>query len=369
MTSRALRRTVVVFAAALSFAVVPSRAIAGQESEAILERLNRVGDLLKALDARPGALIADVGAGDGFYTVRIARAVAPGGRAVAVDVSESALGKLRERVSRENSANVDVVLGAADDPHLEAGRFDAVLVHNAYHEMSEHEAMLRHIRTALKPGGRFVIVEPMHDSSRGLTRDKQAAQHDIAIDIVDDDLRSAGFDVIERDNEFVKFTGVAGGFWLIVARPDPRGVDEFGALRFLVGDWIAIDTPDGERGGFTFTLGVQNHVMVRTNEAIYDATPQHPASRHDDLMVIYSENGSLKADYFDNEGHVIRYAVRPDGANRVVFVSDPNPREPRFRLTYTAGADGVLTGAFDVAAPGAPDAFKPYLSWHARRSR
>jgi hypothetical protein len=145
--------------------------------------------------------------------------------------------------------------------------------------------------------------------------------------------------------------------------------DPLAPLRFLVGDWTAIESPAGERGRFTFTLGVQNHVIVRTNEAIYDATPQHPASRHDDLMVIYSENGSIKADYFDNEGHVIRYGVRSDGANRVVFVSDPNPREPRFRLTYTAAADGVLTGSFEIAAPGSGDAFKPYLSWKARRTK
>jgi hypothetical protein len=145
--------------------------------------------------------------------------------------------------------------------------------------------------------------------------------------------------------------------------------DPLAPLRFLVGDWAAIDSPAGERGSFTFRRGVQDHVIIRTNEAIYDATPQHPASRHDDLMVIYSENGSLKADYFDNESHVIRYAVRSDRANHVVFVSDPNPREPRFRLTYTAAGDGTLTGAFEIAAPGTPEAFKPYLSWHARRAK
>jgi predicted methyltransferase len=195
---------------------------AAQESEADLERQNRVADLLRFLDARPGAIIADVGAGDGFYTVRIARAVAPSGRTVAVDISESALGKLRERVARENASqndlNIAVVLGAADDPHLAAGQYDATLIHNAYHEMTEHEAMLAHIRAALKPGGRLVIVEPMHLSSVGLTRQEQVAQHDIAADIVENELGAAGLEVVERDDKFITFTAVPGGFWLILAR-------------------------------------------------------------------------------------------------------------------------------------------------------
>ena len=196
--------------------------ISAQESEAELERVNRVDDLLRILNAGAGASIADVGAGDGFFSVRIARAVGPSGHVVAVDISEAALSKLRERATRDG-ATVEAVLGAVDDPHLDAGRFDAVLIHNAYHEMTQHEAMLAHIHAALKPGGRLVIVEPMHDSSRGLSRDKQVAQHDIEAGIVEQELRAADFDVVERDNEFVKFTGVAGGFWLIVARRQGAG--------------------------------------------------------------------------------------------------------------------------------------------------
>jgi predicted methyltransferase len=78
--------------------------------------------------------------------------------------------------------------------------------------------MLRHIRAALKPGARLVVVEPMHDSSRGLTREKQVAQHDIEIEIVDKELQAAGFEVLRRDDAFIRFTTVPGGLWLIVAR-------------------------------------------------------------------------------------------------------------------------------------------------------
>jgi ubiquinone/menaquinone biosynthesis C-methylase UbiE len=188
-----------------------------QESGPEFERQNRVADIVRFLGAQPGSRVADVGAGDGAFTIPIARALAPNGRAVAVDISESALDKLRDPAAREDVKSVDIVVGGIDDSHLPVDQFDAVLIHNAYHEMTEHEAMLRHIRVALKRAGRFVIVEPMHDSSRGLTREKQVAQHDIAIEIVDEELRAAGFEVLEHDAAFIKFTAVPGGFWLLVA--------------------------------------------------------------------------------------------------------------------------------------------------------
>jgi hypothetical protein len=143
--------------------------------------------------------------------------------------------------------------------------------------------------------------------------------------------------------------------------------DALSSLGFLIGGWQAVDTPPGESGAFTFKLSVQDHIMVRTNEATYAATAERPALRHDDLLVIYGERGSLRADYFDREGHVIRYAVRTQNANVVVFVSDLSPNEPRYRLTYSMAADGVLLGSFEIASPAAPETFKPYLSWKARK--
>jgi len=143
--------------------------------------------------------------------------------------------------------------------------------------------------------------------------------------------------------------------------------DPFASLRFLLGDWTAIDTPAGETGAFAFKLAVQDRVIVRTNEANYGSTPDRPAARHDDLLILYSENGSLKADYFDSEGHVIRYAVHTPGPNTVVLTSEASPREPGYRLTYRVGTDGILNGSFEIAAAGAASAFTPYLSWKARR--
>jgi predicted O-methyltransferase YrrM len=84
------------------------------------EKSEKVSDILAALQAEPGKQIADVGAGEGFYSLRIARAVGPSGRVTAVDVSETYLEKLRARLKQDNVTNVDVVVGAEDDPRLRA---------------------------------------------------------------------------------------------------------------------------------------------------------------------------------------------------------------------------------------------------------
>ena len=107
-------------------------------------------------------------------------------------------------------------------------------------------------------------------------------------------------------------------------------------------------------------------MIVRTNDSNAPAANGKPALQHDDLMVIYVEAGSVRADYFDNEGHVIRYVVDAHG-DEVVFLSELKASEPRYRLSYNRRPDGILNGRFEIAPPGRPDAFAPYLSWSARK--
>ena len=137
-------------------------------------------------------------------------------------------------------------------------------------------------------------------------------------------------------------------------------------LQFLVGEWEGVGDQAGATGGFTFAPSVQDRVLVRTNYSNTPATGGTPASRHDDLMVVYVDTGLVKADYFDNEGHVIRYVAdaRP---GEVVFLSEIRAGEPRYRLTYRQGSPTTLIGTFEVAPPGKPEAFGPYLSWTARK--
>jgi hypothetical protein len=108
-------------------------------------------------------------------------------------------------------------------------------------------------------------------------------------------------------------------------------------------------------------------VIVRRNRAAYPASGSRAISVHDDLMVVYPQEKGLRADYYDSEGHVIRYSIQTPDGSRAVFMSDVQAGSPRYRLTYTL-SDGKLNGRFEVAPPDAPDAFRPYLSWTSHRA-
>ena len=114
---------------------------------------------LDALGTLTGATVADVGAGSGYFTVRLASRVGSKGRVYANDVQPEMLKMLGARLARERIANVTLVQGALDDPRLPASSLDVVLMVDVYHEFSEPQKMLRAIRAALKPGGRLVLLE------------------------------------------------------------------------------------------------------------------------------------------------------------------------------------------------------------------
>jgi SAM-dependent methyltransferase len=116
----------------------------------------------KALDALgdlTGATVADVGAGSGYFTVRLSKRVGPSGRVFASDLQPEMLKMLGARLARERIANATLVQGTVVDPKLPPASLDLALMVDVYHEFSEPQKMLRAIRTALKPSGRLVLLE------------------------------------------------------------------------------------------------------------------------------------------------------------------------------------------------------------------
>jgi protein-L-isoaspartate O-methyltransferase len=116
----------------------------------------------KALDAigiEKGSTVADVGAGSGYMTVRMASRVGPTGRVYATDIQPQMLNMLRARLEKERINNVTLVQGAVDDPRLPASTIDMILMVDVYHEFSEPQKMLRGMREALKSGGRMILLE------------------------------------------------------------------------------------------------------------------------------------------------------------------------------------------------------------------
>ena len=114
---------------------------------------------LDVLKIPKGASVADIGAGSGYMTVRLARRVGPTGTVYANDVQPQMLDMLRARLSREKITNVAVVQGVMDDPKLPSASVDLELMVDVYHEFSQPQLMLRGLRQALRPGGRLVLLE------------------------------------------------------------------------------------------------------------------------------------------------------------------------------------------------------------------
>jgi ubiquinone/menaquinone biosynthesis C-methylase UbiE len=106
-----------------------------------------------------GSTVADIGAGSGAITWRLAERVGPAGKVYANDIQPRMLELLRQNMAQRRIANVETVLGAVDDPKLPPSSVDLELMIDVYHEFSHPQEMLRHLRDALKPGGRMVLLE------------------------------------------------------------------------------------------------------------------------------------------------------------------------------------------------------------------
>ncbi len=114
---------------------------------------------LAAFDLKPGMFVGDIGAGTGFYSLRIARRVAPGGIVYANDIQPGMLDRLRANAAAQHLTNIEPVLGTESDPRLPTAKLDLVLLIDVYHEFSRPQRMLHSIRESLKPNGRLVLLE------------------------------------------------------------------------------------------------------------------------------------------------------------------------------------------------------------------
>jgi ubiquinone/menaquinone biosynthesis C-methylase UbiE len=114
---------------------------------------------LDALALKPGMVVADVGAGTGYMSLRMAKRVGPSGKVYANDLQPEMLRRLRENAAKAGITNIETVQGEEADPKLPAGRMDLVLLVDVYHEFSKPREMIDKIRESLKPTGRLVLLE------------------------------------------------------------------------------------------------------------------------------------------------------------------------------------------------------------------
>lgn len=123
------------------------------------DSVNEAQTVMDLADIEAGMTVADIGAGEGYYTVRLAARVGPKGRVLAQDIDAAALHRLGDRVQRERLDNVSIKLGAPDDPRLPPASFDRIFLVHMYHEVAEPYAFLWRLRPALRPGGRVIVVD------------------------------------------------------------------------------------------------------------------------------------------------------------------------------------------------------------------
>jgi predicted methyltransferase len=161
----------------------------------IWQHPDQVMDKLGIADA---SIVADVGAGAGWFTIRLARRVGPNGIVYAQDVQPEMLAAIQRRVNAEGLTNVRPILGKGSDPQLPAGALDAILMVDAYHETEEREAgvaLLRNLGRALRPGGRIGLIDfRLEGSGPGPDNEER-----VSPEVVMGDARSAGLRLLSHE--------------------------------------------------------------------------------------------------------------------------------------------------------------------------
>jgi predicted methyltransferase len=153
----------------------------------------RPGELIEALAVTPGMIVADIGAGTGYFSKRLSAAVGSGGAVFAVEVEPNLVAHLRDRAEKEKTANVVPVLASANDPRLPPASVDLALFVDAYHHVDGRRAYLATLRRSLKPSARVAIVEWKPGKQPFGPKEED---HKIARDKVVSEMEAAGFELM-----------------------------------------------------------------------------------------------------------------------------------------------------------------------------
>lgn len=211
-----VRRFVSIAAAALAFIAlaVPAR---GQEDWARRDAWQRPDEVLDALRIKAGSVVADVGAGNGYFTFHLAQRVGAQGKVYAVDIRSDVLKEVRDRASGEKLTQIETIQGTASDPKLQAESLDAILVMNAYHEFVEHDAMMRGMLRALKPGGLLAIIDAQDEGSE--KREDYERRHRLPKHFVMEDAERDGFRFVKELEGFKNSSGGRTYYFLLFEKP------------------------------------------------------------------------------------------------------------------------------------------------------
>lgn len=182
------------------------------------DRWQRPGDVIHALALKDGNVVVDLGSGAGYFALKLSPLVGRRGSVVAVDILKEPLLFLWIRALLRNQRNIHTIHGQPDNPRLQTGSADAVLIANTYHEFTQPKPILDHVLQSLKSGGRLVILDHELRSAGAESREVETQHHEIPAEFVDAEIRRAGFEIISRQDRFIDRPNDEHVWWLIVAQ-------------------------------------------------------------------------------------------------------------------------------------------------------
>ncbi len=174
---------------------------------------NEAQVVMNLADIRAGMTVADIGAGEGYYTVRLAERVGEDGRVLAQDIDPEALDRLGRRIERERLENISIKSGSTDNPQLPADSFDRIFMVHMYHEVTEPYAFLWNMWPALNAGGQIVVVET----------DSPVGQHGLPHTLLFCEFEAVGYVLVEY-LERPDIEGYFARFERGPARTEPEGI-------------------------------------------------------------------------------------------------------------------------------------------------
>jgi len=182
-------------------------------TEEARDRVQEATRVMRDAGVKPGMTVADIGAGEGYYTVRLAARVGEDGRVVAQDIVPAVRDKLADRVTREQLDNVSVKLGKPADPMLPANSFDRVFMMHMYHEIESPYEFLWRLRPSLLPNGQVVVVDA----------DRPVLRHGTPPALLDCEFKAVGYRLVER-KPMPEVDGYIAIFEAAGARPAPKDI-------------------------------------------------------------------------------------------------------------------------------------------------
>lgn len=209
MTARA--RLVIALAAAVLVAHV---ALHAQQASLTSE----VSRLVELLDLRSGSVVADIGAGSGEVSVEMARQLGPMSRVYATDISSQRIAEIKQAATEAGLTNVVALEGAPASTNLPDACCDALFVRHVYHHFADPAAMNASVLRALKPGGRFAVLDGPRKAKTGVPPAERASgdTHGVAEDTVVEELKAAGFEIVTVLPEW------PGNLFLVLGRKAPQ---------------------------------------------------------------------------------------------------------------------------------------------------